>query len=141
MSAQKGLFLMTKVVLDTNIVISAALSPNGNPAKIIKLISSDESIQMYYSPEIINEYFKVLSYQRLSFSEEKKNHALNIIKNHGVTIQPSESEIELPDESDRIFYDAAKAADAYLVTGNIKHYPDESHILTPTEFLKMLGQL
>jgi putative PIN family toxin of toxin-antitoxin system len=141
MSAQKGLFLMTKVVLDTNIVISAALSPNGNPAKIIKLISSDESIQMYYSLEIINEYFKVLSYQRLNFSEEKKNHALNIIKKHGATIQPSESEIELPDESDRIFYDAAKAADAYLITGNIKHYPRESHILTPAEFLKMLGQL
>jgi predicted nucleic acid-binding protein len=43
----------------------------------------------------------------------------------------------MPDEDDRVFYDAAKTADAYLITGNSKHYPKESFILTPSEFLKL----
>jgi hypothetical protein len=34
------------------------------------------------------------------------------------------------------FYDIAKAADAILITGNIKHYPDEPFILTPAAFIQ-----
>jgi putative PIN family toxin of toxin-antitoxin system len=126
--------------MDTNIVISAALSPNGNPAEIIKLIAENENIQMFYSSEIISEYAKVLSYERLNFSEEKRTHAINTIKKHGTLIKPSISEIKLPDESDRVFYDAAKAANAYLVTGNIKHYPNEPQILLPAQFFEIFNQ-
>jgi len=42
----------------------------------------------------------------------------------------------MPDESDRIFYDAAKAVNAYLVTGNQKHYPENTQIVTPARFEK-----
>jgi predicted nucleic acid-binding protein len=64
---------------------------------------------------------------------------MNTIMKYGIIIQPNVSEIMLPDESDRIFYDAAKSASAYLITGNLKHYPNEPHILLPAEFLKILG--
>jgi len=43
------------------------------------------------------------------------------------------------DEDDRIFYDTAKSANAVLVTGNKKHYPDESFIMTPAEFLEHIS--
>jgi len=129
---------MINIVLDTNVIISATISPLGNPAKIINLIAADENMQIYYSSEILAEYAKVLSYGRLNFSEEKKAHAHNVIKKYGVLIQPTTiSEIPFIDESDRIFYDTAEAGNAYLVTGNLKHYPEESHILTPAQFVEM----
>jgi len=129
---------MINIVLDTNVIISATISSLGNPAKIISLIAADENMQIYYSSEILAEYARVLSYERLNFSEEKKAFALNVIKKYGILIQSTTiSEIPLPDESDRVFYDTAKAADAYLITGNLKHYPEEPHILTPAQFIKM----
>jgi hypothetical protein len=42
----------------------------------------------------------------------------------------------MPDETDRKFYDTAKAAGAMLITGNTKHYPDEPFILTPAAFIR-----
>jgi predicted nucleic acid-binding protein len=33
------------------------------------------------------------------------------------------------------FYDVARFSDAFLITGNIRHYPKESTIVTPAEFL------
>jgi len=44
----------------------------------------------------------------------------------------------MSDESDRVFYDTAKTIGAILVTGNIKHYPDEPLIMTPAVFMKKL---
>jgi hypothetical protein len=42
--------------------------------------------------------------------------------------------MKLPDESDRKFYDAAKACHAILITGNQKHFPKENFIVSPAEF-------
>jgi len=128
---------MINIVLDTNVIISASLSSDGNPAKIIDLITADENVKFYYSFEIFNEYVKVLSYSRFNFSELKKNHVLNLIVKYGISINPIISNQPFTDESDRIFYDIAKTANAYLITGNIKHYPSEPFILTPAQFLEM----
>ena len=79
---------MINIVLDTNVIISAALSSYGNPAKIIKLVSTNENMQIYYTPNIIAEYAKVLSYERLNISEEKKIRAIDLIQKNGILIQP-----------------------------------------------------
>jgi predicted nucleic acid-binding protein len=47
---------------------------------------------------------------------------------------PVASVFPMTDESDRKFYDVAKTAEAFLVTGNMKHYPKEPFIVTPSEF-------
>ena len=60
---------MLNVVVDTNIVISAAISSLGNPAKIMDLVF-DEKIQAYYSPPILAEYKKVLARKRLKIAPE-----------------------------------------------------------------------
>jgi predicted nucleic acid-binding protein len=44
--------------------------------------------------------------------------------------------IDLPDEKDRIFYDTAKQRNAILITGNIKHFPEEDFIMSPKDFLE-----
>ena len=70
----------------------------------------------------------------------KQTRAVNLIEKNGVCVQPEISDIPLPDESDRIFYDTAKAVNAYLVTGNLKHYPEESQIVTPARFVEIFGK-
>jgi putative PIN family toxin of toxin-antitoxin system len=126
------------IVLDTNIIISSAISTKGNSAKIIDLIHSDENIQLHYSNDIFAEYKKVLAYERLKISAETQKEILEVIKEVGMLIEPVASDMQLPDESDRIFYDTAKAVDGYLITGNLKHYPEESHIISPAQFIKEL---
>lgn len=128
---------MKSVVLDTNIVISSVISSNGNPFVIMGLVSDGE-IQAYYSNEILDEYKRVLAYERLKINLEKQVEIIEKIKEQGILIKPDDkSEIPFTDESDRIFYDTAKAANAYLITGNIRHYPEEWHILTPARFVEI----
>ena len=126
---------MTNIVLDTNIIISAALSPNGNPAKILSLTANENDMQIYYAMEILEEYKEVLSRPRMNIDAKTQICILNAITKTGILIVPSPSNIPMLDETDRIFYDTAKASNSILITGNTKHYPVEPFIMTPTEFL------
>ena len=127
---------MRKVVIDTNIIISAALSPKENPAKIMNLFFDGE-IQIYYCMKILNEYKSVLSREKLNITDHIQENIIVSIGDAGVLINPVTSDAPLPDESDRIFYDTAKESKAILVTGNIRHYPVENSIMTPTQFLAL----
>ena len=81
----------------------------------------------------------MLSRPYFRFSSEDKGNFLQGIKRFGLLNQPSSSSMPLPDEDDRCFYDVAKSCEAILITGNIKHYPMEPFIVTPTEFLSLVG--
>ena len=128
---------MLKVVIDTNVVISALISPHGNPAKIIDLVKS-QVLRVCYSSDILNEYSDVLSRPKFNFGESERNDFINGVKQSGLLIQPSESDIPFIDEDDRYFYDVAYTCGVFLITGNIKHYPPKSFIVTPAEFLTFL---
>jgi putative PIN family toxin of toxin-antitoxin system len=106
---------------------------------VMKIIV-DEDMELYYSPAILDEYKKVLAYERLKFNTEHQMSAIADMKKIGILIEPSKSDIPMPDESDRIFYDTAKAVNAYLVTGNLKHYPEETQIVTPARFVEIFGK-
>jgi len=124
---------MKNVVVDTNIVVSSAISANGNPAAIMALVS-DRVIQAYYTNEILDEYKRVLAYERLKIAPDKQAEIIEKIKQVGISIKPKTTTIPLPDESDRIFYDTAQVVGAILITGNIKHYPEEPFIMTPADY-------
>jgi len=126
---------MKRVVIDTNVLVSAILSPNGNPAQIMNLVSYKE-LQLFYSLDILNEYKKVLAYKKLKILIETQIKIINNISKLGMLIEPMISKMPLPDETDRIFYDTAHTSEAYLITGNIKHYPTEPLIITPARFLE-----
>ena len=129
---------MLKVVVDTNIVVSAALSPDGNCAKILDIIAENEEILLYCNGEILFEYNEVLSRKRLKIADRIQKGIIESIIKHGIKLEPTPSEVQLLDESDRIFYDTALAAGAILITGNKKHYPAERFFILPAEFLKLL---
>ena len=128
---------MIKLVVDTNVIISAALSDKGKPAQIIDMISKGK-FQLYYNEQILSEYSNVLSRKKFMFTLDKQVVLLNKIVEMGVTYEPITSVAPMPDEDDRIFYDTAKESGAFLITGNRRHYPDESFIMTPSDFLDAL---
>lgn len=131
-----------KVVLDTNVVVSAFLSPLGTPALILKLVLRHD-LTPCFDTAIMAEYEQVLSRSKFA----GKVHQLPIQRffelmyNFGVLTVCIPSQINLPDETDRNFYDVAKTSGAILITGNKKHYPDEPFIQSPTEFLTLYRDL
>ncbi|MDR1539274.1 MAG: putative toxin-antitoxin system toxin component, PIN family [Clostridiales bacterium] len=127
---------MPRVVLDTNILVSALLSPLGNPAKIYRMFLT-ETLELVFSEDIFTEYEDVLFRPRLRISPVDAETVLAAIRQNGETALPVPSTDAMIDEDDRVFYDAAKSAGAYLITGNTKHYPKEPFVLTPAEFLEL----
>jgi len=130
---------MLRVVLDTNVLVSALWTPAGNASTIINLILTDKIVPCF-NQHILNEYQVVLSRPRLAFPADQINELLSEITNRGLSVIILPSSIRLPDESDRKFFDTTKYCEAYLITGNIKHYPKDPMILTPARFLDILGQ-
>ena len=125
---------MKRVVIDTNVLVSSAISEQGNP-KIIMDLVSEEQIQPCYCTEIISEYSRVLAYPKFGLSTQVQAIIIHEIIALGIPVTPNTSTIPLQHEDDRIFYDTAKTGGAVLITGNIKHFPGEPIIMTPSEFL------
>jgi len=125
---------MVHVVLDTNILVSALWSKDGNPSKVAHLIP-DRKIIPCYCDEILNEYEVVLSRPKFGFMRYQITALLDNIKKYGKPYIVSKSIVPMADESDRIFYDVARESKGILITGNIKHFPSEPFIMTPAEFM------
>jgi putative PIN family toxin of toxin-antitoxin system len=124
-----------KVVIDTNVIVSALMTPNRKPAMILEKISNKE-LQPFYYGDILAEYRDVLSRPELKISSEKVLVFLTSVLNAWNMAMPSTSSISMPDESDRMFYDVAMEVDAILITGNLKHYPPEPFIMSPVDYLQ-----
>jgi putative PIN family toxin of toxin-antitoxin system len=126
---------MCRIVLDTNLIVSAFWTTDGNSAKIIDLVTSRYLVS-YYTLEIINEYQEVLSRNKFKFSEIDVYNFLANIRQFGQCVSIVAGTIPMIDETDRKFYDVAKSCDAYLITGNTKHFPNEDFIISPRKFLE-----
>lgn len=127
---------MRNIVLDTNVLISALINPEGTPSKILKFINNGY-LFFYYDSEIILEYQRVLSRKKFSFLQKEINDTIDILVKFGIPTISLPSNIDMPDESDRKFYDAAVSNEAFLVSGNKKHYPQKDFIVSPSEFMEI----
>jgi putative PIN family toxin of toxin-antitoxin system len=126
-----------KVVLDTNVLVSSLLA-NGPPAAIVDLVAEGK-LTPFYDDEIINEYWRVLQRPKFKFHPSQVTRLIGDIVRIGIAIEANSPNITLmPDEEDRKFYDVAKSSGAFLITGNLKHFPPESFIVTPADFFKIL---
>lgn len=130
-------------VIDTNVLVSALLSSKDDTATVqvlAKAISGE--IIPVYSNAITKEYREVLSRKKFGFSGELIEYLLSAIEKYGILVDSSPSGITLPDMKDVPFCEVVleKRDDgAYLVTGNIKHFPKEPYIVTPRELLDILN--
>jgi len=125
------------VVVDTNIVVSAFWSRDGNPAKIIGLIQNRLIIPCY-DYRILQEYEEVLAREKFGFDKWEINDFLAQIKHDGISVVAKTLGIHFADESDKKFYEVAKHCGAALITGNLKDFPSDSFIMLPLDFLNNL---
>ena len=131
-------------VLDTNVLISAVLSKNNDAAtvQLFRRLIGGEIIPVY-SKEIMDEYFEVLSRKKFSLDAGLISYTLSIIEKNGIMVEPSSTGAILPDMKDLPFYEVVmekRDDNAYLVTGNLKHFPKEPFIVTPRQMLDILDQ-
>ena len=59
---------------------------------------------------------------------------------NGKVVLCYDSQFDFDDEDDKKFYEVAKSANAFMVTGNTKHSPQESEVVTPLRFIEILNK-
>ena len=132
------------VVIDTNVLVSALISNRADAATVQlvgRLISGE--IVPVYSDEIMREYREVLGRKKFRFEQEMVNYVLMAVERYGVIVEPSATGVILPDMKDLPFYEVVmekRVEDAYLVTGNLRHFPVKPFIVTAREMLDILDE-
>ncbi|MBL7063728.1 MAG: putative toxin-antitoxin system toxin component, PIN family [Anaerolineae bacterium] len=137
-----------RVVLDANVLISAVISPRGNPAQILRLWEWEE-FELVVSLPTLEELERVIHYPRIqeryNLSEEDIEQFLQLIGASATVVEPSvELTVIEKDRSDNRYLECALAAGAsYIVTGDdhllsLKEYRGVV-ILNPAGFLTLLG--
>lgn len=129
-------------VIDTNVFISALLSKRADAAtvRVLEAVLEGKIVPLYHE-EILTEYDEVLHRSKFHFAEETIRLIINAVKQYGVEVFPQPTGEILIDMDDLIFYEVAmekREDDAYLVTGNQKHYPIRDFIVTPAEMLEII---
>jgi putative PIN family toxin of toxin-antitoxin system len=136
---------MKRIVIDTNIVVSAAIG-NGYSKRILKKIIFDDTIDICISTEIVKEYDRVSNYLRIQkkyplFKEEMDDMILSL-KEIARVYFPTQSFSILKDISDNIYLDLAHEAKAhYIITGNKNDFSiaqfEQTKIVSPKEFCEL----
>lgn len=122
------------IVLDTNVLVSALWSAGSKPGEVVNAVIV-RRFTACYDYRILDEYTKVLRRPKFKFKEWEINALLDPIIKNGISVMPEPfPDIPFTDESDKKFFEVAKFCNAYLVTGNIKHYPKDSYIITVADF-------
>ena len=128
-------------VIDTNVLVSAALKWKSVPGSIVDL-AFNEVIVPLVNKEILEEYRSVLLRPKFHLTEEIVCDVIDELVFHAFDISEEHLDIELPDPTDRVFYkvtmQARKDVDAYLVTGNIKHFPTKPFVVAPRQMLDII---
>ena len=128
-------------VIDTNVIVSAMLKWNSVPGNILEL-AIEGPITPVLNEKILEEYREVLLRPKFHFTDKIVSEVIEAIKRRAIFADEERIDIELPDPKDRVFYEVVmeqrKSADAYLVTGNIKHFPVEPYVVTPKEMIDII---
>ena len=130
-------------VIDTNVLVSALLSKHHDAATVLlvgRMISGD--LIPVYSQETMREYREVLARRKFNFDPVQIAYIISAIAHFGIMIEPTPTGTILPDMKDLPFYEVVmekrKDDDAYLVTGNQKHFPVKPFVVTAKEMLDIL---
>lgn len=134
---------MIYAVIDTNVIISALLSPHSDSSTaLIRNHLLDGSIVPLYNEEIYQEYLDVLHRPKFHLPEALIDGILDAISGKGIMLGRTKTEEVFTDPKDVVFYEVALSKEgSYLVTGNTKHFPATPMVVTPAELLKILGAM
>lgn len=134
---------MIRVVLDTNIVVSSQMHSAGLPAVIFNLAINQRMVELCISAPVLAEYADVLNRPRLKIPPVQVELVLSAMQSIARLVTPTETVTAASDPDDNVFLECAQAAQAeYLITGNIRHFPESwgvTRIVTVREFFEILA--
>ena len=133
---------MRLVVLDTNVIVSAGITPGGVPAQLIFDWVLKGEVRAVTGPAVVAEYREVVrrpKFHRYGFPP----FWLEFVIEESLWLQDPEPWLQpCPDPTDLPFLELAHAAEAWLVTGNLKHFPESLRngvtVLSPADYLAHL---
>lgn len=127
-------------VIDTNVIVSALLAKTTDtpPAQVLIHLLNGDFVPVF-SDSILIEYLQVLKRKhKYVFEDAYVEELVWAIKQRGIEMTPTGIHEGVKDEKDYVFYEVAIAKeDTYLVTGNLKHFPQSPIVVSPKEFLKL----
>ncbi len=131
-----------RLVIDTNILVSAALQPDGLQRTVFRLAITKPA-RVYVSSVVLDEYREVLRRKELQIRKGLQQQLLQLVRNRTYPVTPSLSIHMTKDPDDSKFLECTDAAGAdYLVTGNSRHYPrfwKKTKVITPCEFINIVA--
>jgi uncharacterized protein len=132
--------LRLRLVIDTNVLISAALKPEGLQRTAL-LLAITKPARLYVTRRILEEYADVLSRPELRIRKGVRLQLLQLIKNSSHVVVPSRRLEVCSDPDDHVFLECAdKAGVDYLIAGNSRHFPKfwkKTKIITAREFVSL----
>ena len=132
----------TKIVLDTNIFISA-LGWKGKPREIFERCIEKE-FELVTSHEQLMELRRVMNYQKFDFNEDEKEAFVSLILSIGTIVEISgKVEVIKEDPEDNVILETAMRGKCkYLITGDPHllrlNTMSSIEILTAHEFLEKI---
>jgi putative PIN family toxin of toxin-antitoxin system len=133
---------MKLAVLDTNLLISAGITTGGSPAKLILDCVLKERIQVVTSPAVVEEYREVVRRPRFQKYRFPPLWLETLIEESLWLHDPEPWMHTCPDPTDAPFLALAHASGAWLVTGNLRHFPESVrygvNVLSPADYLAHL---
>lgn len=130
-----------KIVLDTNVLVSALLRPESPPGRTLDLVLARQ-VTLALDHRIFNEYQDVLFRPEFAFPRATLRSLLEFIWQSSERVQAVPLPICLPDPNDVMFIEVTISAQAdALVTGNLKHFPEDqrhgARVLSPRQWLEV----
>jgi putative PIN family toxin of toxin-antitoxin system len=130
---------LERVVLDTNVLVSALLNSFGAPGRMLDLALAGE-LTVAYDDRVLAEWRQVLRREKFGFPAGDVEVLLGFVEGEGISTNASPLASALPDQDDLPFLEVAHAAEATLITGNARHSPPEKRqgvvVLDPATFLE-----
>ena len=126
---------------EQNVLVSAMITHNADlsTVRVVEAIGDGKVIPLY-NDEIVAEYDEVLNREKFGLLRVKVKRLIDTLKSKGINSERVASGETFPDASDAVFYEVALSKeDAYLVTGNLKHFPISPIVVTPAEMVEILG--
>jgi putative PIN family toxin of toxin-antitoxin system len=131
-----------RVVLDTNVVISAYLNDAGFERYVLDLVLAGK-LELVVSKEILEEYEAVLCRPKFGFSRKMVARSLRMLRSKARIVRPRKKLSAARDPDDNRFLECAHAARAhFLVTGNSRHFPKawrQTLVLTARELVEWIA--
>jgi len=131
-----------RLVLDTNIVVSAALKPDGLQRTVL-LLAVTKPARLYVTEAVLAEYQQVLARPEFKIRKGLRRQLVQLIKNRAQPVSPVRVLQIAKDPDDDKFLECADSARAdYLITGNLRHFPrfwKNTKVITSREFISIVA--